>query len=473
MTSGYEENIDYDKELEKSVLGIFLIEPYSYSRVHGLLSEDCFYLPSHNRVYQTIRNMWTLGMQIDLVSVCRRMYDKGHVVMEDFSNTGYYLTTICADVVQSAHLQQWCLMLRELAVKREVIRITREGLAGDDPLAATQRIQKQLEDALKVSSTNDWIDASMAAVQLTEHMDEVRGKVIGLQTGFDMIDNVNGGLRGGQLIVLGARPAVGKSALMGGLAVHIAKQSAPVGIISLEMPARDIFGRMASSESGISFREIDRNELNEPQMNVVMKSITNLASLPIYFSDTAKTNIFDIRAKAELLKQKHGIKALFVDYLQLVEETTGKNRNRENAISEISRGLKMIAMNMDIPVIALSQLNRESESKDRKPKKSDLRESGSLEQDADIVMLLHRDYAIGKVTDEQGNSTINKAELLIEKWRNGSPLKVDLHFEPTTMKFSNPKSAFEQFQSLPNPYAGMRPMTTDYKSRAAGEKGPF
>lgn len=456
MTAGYEENVDYDKELERAVLGVILMEPYSYSKVHGLLSEDCFYVTGHNMVYQTIRNMWTRGMQIDLVSVTRRMYDKGHKVMDDFSNTGYYLSCLCSEVTQGAHLQQWCLMLRELAVKREVIKISREGLKGDDPLAATQRIQKQLEDALKVSSTNDWIDASMAAVQLTEHMETVRGKVIGLQTGFSLIDNVNGGFRGGQLIVLGARPAVGKSALMGGLAVEFAKQGAAVGIISLEMPARDIFGRMASSESGIGFREIDRNELDEPQMNVVMKSITNLASLPIYFSDTAKTTIFDIRAKAEMLKQKHGIKALFVDYLQLVEETTGKNRNRENAISEISRGLKMIAMNMDIPVIALSQLNRESEAKDRKPKKSDLRESGSLEQDADIVILLHRDYAMGKLTDENGNSTLNKAELLVEKWRNGSPLKVDLHFEPTTMRFTNPNTSFEQYQQLPNPYAGIK-----------------
>lgn len=456
MKAGYEENIDYDKELERAVLGIILLEPYSYSKVHGLLSSECFYLPSHNNVYQTIRNMWTLGMQIDLMSVTRRMYDKGHVLMDDFTNTGYYLANLCSEVTQGAHLQQWCLMLRELAVKREIIRITHEGLAGDDPLAATQRIQKQLEDALRVSSTNDWIDASVAAVQLTDHMEAVRGKYVGLQTGYKLIDTVNGGYRGGQLIVVGARPAVGKSAFMGGQAISIAKQGAPVGIISLEMPARDIFGRMVSSESGIGFREIDHNELEEHQMQRFLTVMSNVASLPIYFSDTAKVNIHDIRAKAEMLKQKHGIKALFVDYLQLVDETAGKNRNRENAISEISRGLKMIAMNMDIPVIALSQLNRESESKDRKPKKSDLRESGSLEQDADIVMLLHRDYATGKVIDENGNSTINKAELLVEKWRNGSPLKLDLHFDPPTMTFSEeaPKSSF-QFP-VDNPQAGIK-----------------
>lgn len=469
MTAGYEEHTDYDKALEKAVLGIILMEPFSYSRVHGLLNEDCFYLDSHKKVYLTISNMWTLGMQIDLLSVTNRMYRKGHTEME-FENTGYYLSVLCSEVVQGAHLQQWCMMLRELAVKREVIKISREGLKGDDALAASHRITQQLESALKISTSNDWIDASMAALQLTEHMDNVKGKTIGLQTGIDLIDRINGGFRGGQLIILAARPAVGKSAFMGGLAKTFASTGTTTGIVSLEMPARDIFARIVSTDSGVGYREIDRNELEENQRDLVTRSINNMATLPIHFSDTAKTNIYDIRAKAEMLKQKHGIKALFVDYLQLVDETTGKGRNRENAIGEISRGLKMLAMNMDIPVIALSQLNRESEARpDKKPRKSDLRESGSLEQDADIVMLLHRDYAAGILNNETGESTEYEADLLIEKWRNGSPLKVKLHFEPTTMTFSEPKKENVFYDRPPdNPRAGI-----DFKSRAANDKEPF
>lgn len=454
LQAGFEQFIDYDLTLEKAVLGIFLLEPYSYSQVHGLLSEDCFYSNTHKAVYLTVRNMWTLGMQIDLVSVCRRMYDKGHKVTDDMQNTGYYLGCLTMDVVQSAHLQQWCLMLRELAVRREMLRITRQGIGDDDPLTASARIQKQIEQALSVNSTNDWIDASVAAVRLMEHMDNVKGKTVGLQTGIGLIDKVNGGFRGGQLIILAARPAIGKSALMGEWGQNFAKAGTPVGIVSLEMPAKDVFGRMVSGDTGVSYLDIDHNRMEEYQRDKVVQSINKLSSLPIYFSDTAKTTILDIRAKAEMLKQKHGIKALFIDYLQLVEESSKNGRNRENAIGEISRGLKMIAMNMDIPVIALSQLNRDCEKReDKRPRKSDLRESGSLEQDADVVMLLHRPFAMGITQDEHGNSTENKAELLVEKWRNGSPMVVELNFHPETMKFSDkqePKN-FEHY----NPKAGI------------------
>lgn len=435
--AGYEKHIDYDNDLEKAVLGIILLEPYAYSKIHGLLNEECFYMLDNQKVYKTIKNMWKLGQQIDLMSVSRRMCDKGHTVMDDHSETPYYLSCLCSEVVQGAHLQQWCMMLRELAVRREVIKISKEGIGADDPLAATERIQQQLEKALTVNATNDWIDASMAAMQLTEHMDSVKGKIVGVPTGISLIDKINGGFRGGQLIVLGARPAVGKSAFAGLIASNIAKNGVSVGVVSLEMPARDIFARLVSSESTVPYGDIDKNTLEAIERDRVSKAISELSVLPIYFSDTAKTNIYDIRAKAELLKEKHKIGALVLDYLQLVDEVGGKNRNRENAIAEISRGLKMLAMNMDIPVVALSQLNRDSEKRgDKKPTKSDLRESGSLEQDADVVMLLHRPYAVGIEHNEHGKSTLNDAELLIDKWRNGTPLKIDLHFEPETMTFS-------------------------------------
>src|SRR5690606_27095806 len=203
---------------------------------------------------------------------------------------------------------------------------------------------------------------------------------------------------------LAARPSVGKSALAGGIALHTARHEGPVGFISLEMSTEEVFGRMVSADSNEPYSTVDRDVLlEERQRRHMYDSVDRLSGLPIFFSDRAQVNVHDIRARAETLKRRHGIKLLIVDYLQLIEETNarGANRNREQQISEISRGLKKIAMNLHIPVIALSQLNRESEHRQNKrPLLSDLRESGSLEQDADIVMLLHRDWRCGITTDE-------------------------------------------------------------------------
>jgi replicative DNA helicase len=164
--------------------------------------------------------------------------------------------------------------------------------------------------------------------------------------------------------------------------------------------------------------------------------LQQLATLPIWFSERTQVNIHDIRARAEKLQRTHGLGLLIIDYLQLVEESSG-NRSREQGISAISRGLKMLAMNLDIPVIALSQLNRESENRaNKRPSMSDLRESGAIEQDADVVMLLHRDWRCHILTDAEGNSTEHQADMIIAKWRNGITLDLKLHFDPQTMTFS-------------------------------------
>lgn len=221
------------------------------------------------------------------------------------------------------------------------------------------------------------------------------------------------------------------------MAIGAAKQGYKVGILSLEMDAKDIFGRMVSRETGVPFADMDRHGLTGADRQRHVSGVINrMAELPIFFSDTAQCTIHEIRAKAEQLKQRHGLDMLLLDYLQLVEETD-KYRSREQGIAQISRGLKMLAMNLQMPVIALSQLNRESEHRaDKRPTMADLRESGAIEQDADIVMILHRDWRVGRTHNADGSSTENEADLLIYKWRNGTPADLKLSFEAETMKFS-------------------------------------
>jgi replicative DNA helicase len=428
----------YNTEIERSVLGICTIEPTAFSTIYGTLTEECFYAHEHAQVFKAMSALWEAGSPVDLLTLTHELCKQGIETIRG-DNTAYYLAQLSKDVVTSAHLHHWCLLLRELAAKRMMIQLTTRGFAGDDVLAAAEEIQASLRKALEVRTTDDWLDASKAAIALTAHMDAVKDKnLIGISTTFPQIDKINGGFRPGQLIVVGARPSVGKSALMGSIAVTAAQQGIHTGIISLEMPAKDIFGRMVSADSGYSFSDIDRNRLDEEaQRSYIYNSITTLSALPLWFSDTTQVTIHDIRARAEKLKRRHGLGLLIIDYLQLIEEATTNTRNREQNISQISRGLKMLAMNLDIPVIALSQLNRESENRaSKRPTMADLRESGAIEQDADIIMLLHRDWRCGITTDALGHSTETQADLLIPKWRNGIPLDHKLSFEPHTMKFS-------------------------------------
>lgn len=433
----YQPFTDYDTELEKSVLGVCLVEPRAYSKVHGVLTPDCFYEEAHRKIFTAMQQVWEHGLPIDLLTVTRELLDKEITTIKN-EDTPYYVATLCRHVVNGSHLQQWCLMLRELAARRMMIHLTTHRFHGDDVLQGAEQINSSLQQALQMRRADDWQDASTAALALTQHMDDVLTQdAVGITTGFPTLDNLNGGFRGGQLIVIGARPSVGKSALMGGMALNAARQGKKVGIMSLEMPAKDLFGRMVSRETGVDFAELDRYGVyEEEKRDRITQSITGMSALPLYFSDAAQCTIHDIRAKAEQLKSRHGLDMLLLDYLQLVEETD-TYRSREQGIAQVSRGLKMLAMNLEIPVIALSQLNRSSEHRaDKRPTMADLRESGAIEQDADIVMLLHRDWRSGIYQDEMGNSTQHQADLIICKWRNGNPQDLKLHFEAETMSFS-------------------------------------
>jgi len=437
----FKEHLDYDTELEEKVLGVFLMEPQAYSLVISILREECFYNFKTREIYKAIREMYEKGYSIDYLVVQRYFFDKGIDKLQE-SNIPYYITILQSGVVSSAHLVTWCLMLRELAANRLMYELKNSGSLKGDAFEEATKIEEQLRQIMDVKVTDDWVHISKVAVKLTKHMDAVKDNngEMGISTSIPILDKLNGGFRDTNLIVIGARPSVGKSAFMGRIAIHAAFKKKTVGVISLEMDDKDIFARNVSAESDVDFWRIDRNafDYEEEQRVKVYDAMSRLSTLPIYFSDTAQVSLTDIRAKAERLKIKNGINLLIIDYLQLIEPENISNRNREQEVSKICRGLKVLAMNMKIPVIILAQLNRQSEEKggDKKPQLHHLRESGSIEQDADVVMFLHRDWVCGIKENENGGSTEGEADLLIRKWRNGSTTEIKLNFQGATMKFT-------------------------------------
>lgn len=435
---GFRNYIDYDIELEKSVIGILLMEPMAYSLIRNILMKECFYSNIGEKYYDAIKSVYEKGYQIDYLIVQRHMFDLGITEIEG-SNIPYLTTQIMSGVLSSAHLVTWALLLRELGAKRKMHELRNSGGSQEDVFDQAAAIDNTLRDILSIKITDDWVHISQVAIKLDKYMMEVSEKGIeGVSTGLRELDEINWGFRKTNLIVIGARPSVGKSAFMGRIASRAAFSGKTVGIISLEMEDKDILGRMIASASDVPFWRIERNALEheEIQRQKVRNAMSNLATLPIYYSDTAQVNMIDIRTKAEKLKMKHGLDLLIIDYLQLIEPEQINNRNREQEVSKISRGLKLLAMNLKIPVIILAQLNRQSaETGDKKPQLHHLRESGSIEQDADVVMFLHRDWQSGIKVDEQGNSTESQADLLIRKWRNGATVDIKLGFTGDTMKF--------------------------------------
>lgn len=445
------EGIHYAKELEHAIIGICLLEPDAFGRVYGTLEEKHFYIEDAAKTFSVLSDMFQNSRPIDMITVWQQMVS-GNVELNWFKKFGSgdvskditaFLANCTNAVVSSSHLEYWALIVREMWKRREIEKITRSGIdLNDDPAKQGYRVNEKINEILGSEVKQDWYDLNDLYWNLLLHQNDIKsGKKELVTTGFKAIDKMNGGFSPGQLIVIGARPSVGKSALMNKIAFAIAKQNKPVGIISLEMNNTEIAARLASIQSETSFGIIYRNLFNDQnEHQIFYDRISKGSKLPIYVSDKTKVDVNEIKAKAIKLKHRNGLSCLILDYLQLVEATTSKNYNREQEVAKISRGLKLLAMELEIPVIVLCQLNRSVTSrkgKDRYPQLSDLRESGAIEQDADVVLMLHRDWMSGfEAHPDSGNSTEFEADLLGVKWRNGATFHLELEFSPELMKFS-------------------------------------
>lgn len=450
------EGIHYARPFEAAVLGIFMIEATAFGRTMGLIDETVFYFDDNAKVYTVIKEMYDRSQPVDEITVWQRIIEKGVTLHAGDMPTdiAYYLTGLTRNVVNSTALEYQCWTLKEMWRRRELIRLKNLPETGHETHEQIKNLSRQLSSIQAAEFQQDWFTMDELMFDLLKHQQEIAaGTKEFITTGFKAVDKVNGGFSGGQMIVLGARPGVGKSAIMGKMALSIAMKTKKVGIISLEMNNTEIAARLASLETDFDFNTIYRNLFTDENQQTRFYNIISkkTAHLPIFVSSKTKVDVHEIKSKALKLKYQHGIDVLMVDYLQLVDGTTSnKNYNREQEVSKISRGLKLLAMEMNIPVIVLCQLNRgTTQSKDPKhryPALHNLRESGAIEQDADIVAMLHRDWLAGFLSDENGNSTENQADILFLKWRNGAPLHLGLDFDPPKMKFSE------------KPYSNLQPI---------------
>lgn len=432
--------IHYDTEMEAAILGAFLLVKFSFARVRGIITEECFYSEGHKIIFNAISEMWANNVGIDILTLTQFLVRNKNISDIDGNNVPYYVSKLTTSVVSTANLEQHSLLVRQLYAERELFKMkyTPQDETGD-VLVRARNIQNELNKIMQIKVTDDWKDMVDVVIDLHNHMDLVKDKdLIGVPTGFSRLDLVTGGLVKGSVTVVAARPSVGKSALLNAMSIYPAKLGYKVGIISLEMPNVQIGARMGSLVSDVEFYKIFRNRMDdEMQREKLYADLEMLANLPIKISDKTGVNVGDIRAKVSQLASKGDIDILFIDYLQLVDgETSNRNYNREQEVSKLSRGIKIMAMDFQIPIVVLAQLNRESEKlSNKKPAIHHLRESGSIEQDADGVILLHRDWKSGITANADGSSTEFEADLIVAKWRNGETPEIKIGYDPPKMRF--------------------------------------
>lgn len=452
-------DIHYNVDFEQSVLGLCLYEQSAFGRAYGLVSEENFYMEGHRTVFRYLHEMYIAGLPMNLRTVKDYLMSVKGLREIQGSNVPYFLTTLTDHICSSAHLEYECHRIQSLWMEREIELLTHAGTKGlsGDARKKIAELQIKLAEINRTATTSDWLDMSELMVKLYQHQDEMRRTGgVGNLSGFRAIDEVNGGFQTGDVVVIGARPSVGKSALAGQLALNLGRNGKKVGIIALEMSNVQTAARIAAIDTDTDFATIYRGLYeDEHQARKIYNRIGNTTSrLPIFITDKTNVNISDIRAKAEKLKAREGLDVVIIDYLQLVESSLPGNKNREQEVAAISRGSKIMAKEMGISCMVLCQLNRESikrKGAERFPQLSDLRESGAIEQDADVVMFLHSDWMMGITQDEGGYSTEHLRQLVVRKWRNGrANFSIDLDFEPTKMKFTERRAEAHYFQPTTN-----------------------
>lgn len=421
------------KELEEAVLGAIMLEKSAFDTVVEILKPECFYVDAHQRIYRAMQGLAIKSLPIDLLTVVEELKFR-----EELEVVGgpYYVTKLTNSVVSSANIDAHSRIILQKFIQRELIRISGEiiGDAYEDSIDVFDMLDEAEGKLFEITNNHlrknfDSIDAVLVkTIQRIEDMRNRQEDITGVPTGFPSMDKLTYGWQNTDLIILAARPSVGKTAfalnLVRSAAMHPTKPTA-VGFFSLEMSSAQLVQRILSAESEIWLEKIARGKLEEHEMKqLYKKGIERLSKAPVFIDDTPALNIFELRAKCRRLKNKHNVGLVIIDYLQLMSGSgDGRNSNREQEISKISRDLKGLAKELQIPIIALSQLSREVEKRkegNKIPQLSDLRESGAIEQDADMVMFLYRPEYYDITSNEMGESNKGETYVKIAKHRNGS-----------------------------------------------------
>lgn len=449
-------------DLEEAVLGAMMIDKKGVDEVIDILQPDAFYKDGHKYIFEAIVNLFNDSQPIDLLTVSAQLKKMAKL---DLAGGDFYLIQLTQKISSSAHIEFHSRIILQKFIQRSLIKISSEIIeeSYDETTdvfelldAAESKLYEVTQGNIKRSSET----AQSLVIQAKKRIEEIAGKegLSGVATGFDKLDKITSGWQPSDLIIIAARPGMGKTAFVLSMARNIAIDFGhAVALFSLEMSSVQLITRLISSETTLSSEKLRTGKLEKHEWEQLSVKVKDLEKAPLFIDDTPSLSIFDLRAKARRLKSQHDIKIIIVDYLQLMTAggSNGKGiGNREQEISTISRNLKALAKELEVPVIALSQLSRNVESRPghKRPLLSDLRESGAIEQDADIVSFIYRPeyYKLEEWDDDENSQTQGQAEFIIAKHRNGSLENVRLKFIGNLGKFDNLEDFSNGFDDLPS-----------------------
>lgn len=441
-------------DLEKAVLGAMMLEKNAVTETIDILSQESFYDPKHQYIFGVIKELFGTSKPIDILTVTDKLKKNGEL---EAAGGAAYVSQLTSRIASTAHVEYHARIISEKHIKRELIRMCSEVMrdAFDDTNDVFEVLNKAEGDLFKIAENNMGRAVDVMQNVIREAIEEIEKAaqnsdgISGVPTGFFALDKLTSGWQRSDMIVIAARPAMGKTAFVLSMARNTAvDHNMGVAIFSLEMSSVQLVKRLIASETRLSAEKLRKGDLRDDEFQQLHTRISKLATAPIYIDDTPGISIFDLRAKCRRLKMQYDIQMVIIDYLQLMTAGGKGQGNREQEISQISRSIKEIAKELNVPIIALSQLSRSVEQRggDKRPVLSDLRESGAIEQDADIVSFIYRPEYYGFLQDEEGNSNAGVGEIIVAKHRNGALENVRLRFIAQYARFDN----LEGYQEEPN-----------------------
>ncbi len=466
-------------DLEEAVLGAMMLEKDAVSAVIDILSPDVFYKDNHKRIMAAIASLFAKSEPVDILTVTNELKSTGELEM---IGGPYYITMLTSRIASTANVEYHARIILQKHIQRELIRISSEIIkdAFEDTTDVFDLLDKAERNLFAVSESNlrrnfeDMPSLVKQAIQDIESAKDADEHMRGVPSGYVDIDRITSGWQKSDLIILAARPSMGKTAFALNMARNMAVDfNKPIAFFSLEMSSVQLVTRLISSESELKSDKLKRGDLAGYEWQQLTDKVSNLVDAKMFIDDTPALSIFELRAKCRRLKQQHDIQMVFIDYLQLMSGGADNKGNREQEISQISRSLKALAKELDIPVLALSQLSRAVETRPgqaKRPILSDLRESGAIEQDADIVLFIYRAeyYKIDEFED--GSPTQGVSEIIIAKHRNGAVGDVKLRFIADFARFEDYSDGGEGF-SVDDVSAGIKNFPS--KMNSMDDDSPF
>ena len=498
-----------DTEIEAAVLGALMLEKDAYTLVCDILKPESFYEPRHQRIYEAIQSLGAAQRPIDMLTVIEQLRQNDDL---DKVDGAPYIVSLTSNVASAAHIEFHSRIVAQKYLARELISFATqvENLAFDESNDIDDLLQEAEAKLFEISQRNVKKEVTQIDPVISQAVEQIQvaanraSGLSGLESGYHDLDKITSGWQNSDLVIIAARPAMGKTAFVLSMAKNMAVNfNTPIAIFSLEMSNLQLVNRLISNVCEIEGSKIKSGDLSPMEWNQLMVRLKQLNGAPLFIDDTPSLSVLELRTKARRLVREHKVKMIIIDYLQLMNASGMKFGSREQEVSMISRSLKQLAKELNIPIVALSQLNRSVESRsetNKRPQLSDLRESGAIEQDAVMVCFIHRpEYYLKSSTDASGADIRGKAEFIIAKHRSGAVGDVDMRFRAAFARFENwiaeaPESGFgysrraarDNDENAPvaaaaavgastpeNAGADIAPNSDFLKPAAAGEESPF